>query len=115
MAVFPDLFNVSPKISYYFRFSQKSSSKSRAIRMWRCISLCFCAYVLQLEAERILKAAGSAITIERARELVKTMYALTYTKPGHVKPTRVMLRMDRERQELYDLVGKWVNPDLCNA
>ena len=79
------------------------------------ICICFCAYVLQLEIERILKAAGSAITIERARELVKTMYALTYTKPGHVKPTRVMLRMDREQQELYDLVRKWVNPDLGNT
>jgi len=39
--------------------------------------------VLQLEIERLLKAAGSEMTMNRARELVKTMYALTYTKPGN--------------------------------
>lgn len=79
------------------------------------ICICFCAYVLQLEIERMLKRAGSAITVERARELVKTMYAMTYTKPGHTKPSKVMLRMDQEQQELYDLVQKWSNGDLGNA
>ncbi len=81
------------------------------------ICICFCAYVLQLELERLLKNAASAITIDRARELVKTMYALNYTKPGHVKPVRVMLRMDKEQQELYDLVKNWVEqtPVLGNA
>ena len=33
------------------------------------ICICFCAYVLQLEIERLLKAAKSNITMERAREL----------------------------------------------
>ena len=47
------------------------------------ICICFCAYVLQLEMELLLKAAQSSITVERARELVKTMSALTYTKPIH--------------------------------
>lgn len=55
------------------------------------ICICFCAYVLQLEMERLLKAANSTITVEEARELVKTMYALTYTKPGHIKPSKTML------------------------
>lgn len=41
--------------------------------------------------ERLLKAANSTITVEEARELVKTMYALTYTKPGHTKPSKTML------------------------
>lgn len=67
------------------------------------ICICFCAYVLQLEIERLLKQAGSKITIDRARELVKTMYAINYVKPGHTKPTRVMLRMDQEQQELYKI------------
>lgn len=79
------------------------------------ICICFCAYVLQLEIERLLKAANSGLTINKARELVKTMYALTYTKSGHVKPTKVMLRMDPEQQELYRLVDDWVNRDLGNA
>lgn len=72
------------------------------------ICICFCAYVLQLETERLLKAANSDLTINKARELVKTMYALTYTNPGHTKPSKVMLRMDKEQQELYRLVNEWV-------
>lgn len=79
------------------------------------ICICFCAYVLQLEIERMLKMSGSNITIDRARELVKTMYALTYTKPGHTKPSKIMLRMDQEQQELYDLIQNWVKSDLGNA
>lgn len=79
------------------------------------ISICFCAYVLQLEMKRLLKAANSAITLEKSRELGKTMYALTYTKPGHVKPSKTMLRMDSQQQELYQLVDDWVNRDLGNA
>lgn len=79
------------------------------------ICICFCAYVLQLEIERLLKQAGSAISIDRARELVKTMYAINYVKPGHTKPSKVMLRMDQEQQALYDLVAEWVKVDLGNA
>lgn len=79
------------------------------------ICICFCAYVLQNEMERLLKAAQSNITVERARELVKTMYALTYTKPGHMRPTKVMLGMDDEQAELYRLVEDWVRCDLGNA
>lgn len=65
--------------------------------------------------ERLLKAANSTITVEEARELVKTMYALTYTKPGHIKPSKTMLRMGPQQQELYWLVSEWVNRDLGNA
>ena len=79
------------------------------------ICICFCAYVLQQELERLLKAAGSDITIDKARELVKTMYALTYTKHGHVKPTKLMLRMDDRQQELHRLVESWVSRNLGNA
>ena len=79
------------------------------------ICICFCAYVLQLETERLLKAAGSDITVDKARELVKTMYALTYTKPGHTRPSKVMLRMDPQQQELYRLVENWVTRNLGNA
>ena len=34
--------------------------------------------------------------MERARELVKTMYALTHTKPAHTNPTKAMPGMDEE-------------------
>lgn len=73
------------------------------------ICICFCAYVLQLETERMLKNAGSKITLERARELLRTMYAISYTKQGHTKPSKVMLRMDDEQTELVNIVSNWVN------
>lgn len=79
------------------------------------ICICFCAYVLQLEIERLLKAAHSELTLNKARELVKTMYAITYTKPGHTKSSKHMLRMDPEQHELYQLVNDWVTRDLGNA
>ena len=79
------------------------------------ICICFCAYVLQLEMERLLRAAHSDITLERARELVKTMYALNYIKPGQTQPTKVMLGMDDEQAELYRLVEDWVKSNLGNA
>lgn len=79
------------------------------------VCICFCAYVIELETERLLKAAGSEITVDKARELVKTMYALTYTKPGRMKPSKVMLRMDPQQQELYRLVENWVTGNLGNA
>lgn len=79
------------------------------------ICICFYAYVLQLEMGRLLKAANSDLTINKARELVKTMYALTYIKPGHTKPSKVMLRMDKEQQVLYRLANEWVNRDLGNV
>lgn len=65
--------------------------------------------------ERLLKAANSTITIDRARELVKTMYALTYTKPVYTRQTKVMLGMDEEQAELYRLVNDWVSRELGNA
>ena len=45
------------------------------------ICICFTAYTILLELERILKAAKSEITIYRAQELVKNMYAITYFLP----------------------------------
>lgn len=46
------------------------------------LCICFCSYVLQLEIERLLKAAGSNISIERARELVKTIMPYHTPKPA---------------------------------
>lgn len=74
------------------------------------ICICFCAYVIQLELERLLKSAQSSLTINSARELVKTMYALEYQREGLTQPTKVMLRMSDEQKELYELVENWVRP-----
>ena len=68
------------------------------------ICICFTAYTIMLELERILKAAKSEITIYRAQELVKNMYAITYTLPKSRQAKRVYLGMDDEQSELCRLV-----------
>lgn len=68
------------------------------------ICICFTAYTIMLELERILKGAKSEITIYRAQELVKNMYAITYTLPKSRQTKRVCLGMDEEQSELCRLV-----------
>ena len=68
------------------------------------ICICFTAYTIMLELERILKGAKSEITIYRAQELVKNMYAITYTLPRSRQTKRVYLGMDEEQSELCRLV-----------
>ena len=68
------------------------------------ICICFTAYTIMLELERILKRAKSEITIYRAQELVKNMYAITYTLPKSKQTKRVYLGMDEEQSELCRLV-----------
>ena len=68
------------------------------------ICICFTAYTIMLELERILKAAKSGITIYRAQELVKNMYAITYTLPKSRQVKRVYIGMDEEQSELCRLV-----------
>jgi len=70
-----------------------------------CIS--FTAYVIELELERLLKAAKSAITINRAREIVRNMYQIRFALPHQTTVTTVILKMDGEQQELYGLVKQW--------
>ena len=68
------------------------------------ICICFTAYTIMLELERIMKAAKSELTIYRAQELVKNMYAVTYTLPKSKQTKRVYLGMDEEQSELCRLV-----------
>lgn len=49
------------------------------------ICICFTAYAVLLEFERILKATGSPLTLARVREAVKTMYRLNYVSPQHAQ------------------------------
>ena len=68
------------------------------------ICICFTAYTVMLELERILKAAKSEITIYRAQELTKSMYAITYTLPRSKQTKKVYLGMDEWQAELCELV-----------
>ena len=68
------------------------------------ICICFTAYTILLEMERILKEKGSKLTLDRVREAVKTMYRLNFTLPGSGQQSSVLLKMDDEQQEIYDLL-----------
>ena len=68
------------------------------------ICICFTAYTIMLELERLLKAAKSEITIYQAGHLTKTMYQLNYQMPRSKRMKSVILQMDSEQQELYDII-----------
>ena len=72
------------------------------------ICICFTAYTILLEMERMLKHAKTEITIKRAQELTKTMYQLTYRLPNSRLTKTKILGMDHEQQELYDMVNCWL-------
>ena len=72
------------------------------------ICICFTAYTILLELERMLKKAKSAITINRAQELVRNMYCLSYILPETNKYETKVLKMDQEQDELYQLVLNWM-------
>jgi transposase len=71
------------------------------------ICICFTAYTILLEMERMLKHAKSEITVKRAQELTKTMYQLTYRLPKSRLTKSKTLAMDNQQQELYDMVSRW--------
>ncbi len=67
------------------------------------ICICFTAYTIMLELERRLKNAGSNITLERAREITKTMYQLSFRLPESKVERRVILAMTTEQQQIVEL------------
>lgn len=51
-----------------------------------------------------MKAAKSDITIQRAQELTKNMYAICYIHDRSKQAVEKILGMDEEQRKLYDLV-----------
>ena len=72
------------------------------------VCICFTAYTIMLELERILKAAGTRITLDRARFLVESIYAIDYVNPYNNRHKSVLLKTenDRETHELLKILGK---------
>lgn len=70
------------------------------------ICICFTAYTIMLELERLLKEAKSEITIYRAGHLTKTMYQLNYQTPRTRRQKSLILQMDSEQKELYGIVSR---------
>ena len=68
------------------------------------ICICFTAYTIMLELERLLKKNKSNISLNRAQELTFNMYQLVYSLPNSLSQIKQILQMDQEQQELYNLI-----------
>lgn len=68
------------------------------------VLVAFVAYTIYKELERRLHEAGMTISPRRAAELTQTMYEMTFKLPDDPAVRRVLLRMDAEQQQLYDLI-----------
>jgi len=73
------------------------------------ICICFVAYAVLLEIERMLKQEKSEISVKQAQELTKTMYQLTYKLPKSKQTKTKILGMEGRQRELYQMVGRWIN------
>lgn len=71
------------------------------------ICICFTAYCIMLEIERMLKSNKSSISVRHAQEITKNMYQLSYTLPHSKRATSKILNMDEEQQQLYNMVLSW--------
>ncbi len=68
------------------------------------ICICFTAYSIMLELERLLKSSKSTISLSRAQEITHNMYQITYQLPNTKETKTQILKMDNEQEELYNIV-----------
>ena len=71
------------------------------------ICICFVAYTIMLELERILKDAESKITLDRARFLTEKIYQINYVNPydGEHKSVLLHTKEQPEVTELLDIIS----------
>lgn len=68
------------------------------------ICICFAAYTVMLELERILKKGASRVSLSRARELVQRMHQIRFFLPDSREEVSVIFGLDGEQQELFSLI-----------
>lgn len=68
------------------------------------ICIAFTAYVVLKELERVLYVCNSTLSLKRAAELTHNMYQVDYVLPDAKRKVSHLLKMDKQQQELYDLV-----------
>ena len=67
------------------------------------ICICFTAYTIMLELERRIKKANAPFSLNRARDLTKNIYSITYTLPETKKEKTTVLKMSNEQQILVEI------------
>lgn len=76
-----------------------------------CIS--FTAYSIYKELERILLKEKSTLSIGKAAELTHNMYQVTYMLPESKHTKSVLLKMDEQQTELYQIIQKNYRVSQC--
>lgn len=69
------------------------------------VLVAFVAYTICKELERRLHEAGIAMSHKRAAELTQTMYEMTFRLPNDPEQQHILLQMDSDQQQLYDLIS----------
>lgn len=70
-----------------------------------CIS--FTAYSIYKELERVLKVEKSYLSVKRATELTHNMYQLNFMLPESKHHKSILLRMNQEQADLYQIILKY--------
>lgn len=70
------------------------------------ICICFAAYTVYKELERVLKTEESSISVKKANELTHNMYQISYTLPDSKIEKKQLLKMDKQQDEIYQIVKK---------
>lgn len=68
------------------------------------VLVAFVAYTIYKELQRRLEEKGIHLTPKRAAELTQTMYQMTFCYPQSPQKQNILLQMDPEQQQLYDLI-----------
>lgn len=68
------------------------------------VLVAFVAYTIYKELERRLTEGKIPISPQRAAELTQTMYEMTFRYPDDPEDQRILLQMDPEQRQLYDLI-----------
>ncbi len=76
--------------------------RRRRIEAHLCIA--FAAYAIYKELERLLKNKKILMSAKRAGELTHNMYEMHYTLPDSKMNKKIVLRMDKEQQILFDAI-----------
>ena len=70
------------------------------------ICICYTAYTIMLELERRLKKANAPISFNKARDLTKNIYSITYTLPETKEERATVLQMLADQQLLVEITQK---------
>ena len=68
------------------------------------VLVAFVAYTIYKELERRLAEAKLPISPKRVAELTQTMYEISFRLPSDPQDHRMLLQMDEEERQIYDLL-----------